>query len=366
MIATHGQNVAAIVQLAQQGDRLAQVQLQLMSERGLIPGMNTLPPVRLASARGGFDNTPLTERGIRGVFFEQQELAFETSWASMIGLRIDSDSEIERHRWLGAAPQLRQWIGGLLKKGVRNKGILIENLDFEATLAISMHDKRRDKTGQLVRKAGDLGTNSAKHWEQLLVNLWALNPLGYDQLPFFSAAHVDGLSGTHSNEVAAATLPALGGLADPTRPTKAEMETVLSQMAAHFFTYKDDTGQPANQAARQFLVLVTPAAYPGAQAAVNDALVRQGGTNELSSLGWNFTVVPEPRLTATSQVVMFRMDAATSPAFILQSEVDPTIKVLDENSEHAFHNNEVLMSLRTTRNVGPGEWRRGMRGTLSV
>ena len=319
---------------------------------------------KLAFARGSFDNSALTERGIRGIFFDALENQFDMTWASVVGLLIPSDTLTEKHRWLGQTPGMREWVGGLLARGMLDFEIQIENKDFEATIEISTHDFELDKTGHIVLRIQDLATRPNNHWEELLVALKIANPTAYDGQALFSAAHVSGDSGVLSNLLTNADLPALN-VVTPARPTREEAADILVQAAAHMFTFKDDKGKKANQGARMFLVVAPPTMAPGFEQAIAQSLFVQGGSNRLGGLGWQFDVVAEPELVATDECYFHRTDAPASRPYILQSLKDPQLDIIGMDSEHRKKNNSLLFSVKTTRNVGPGEWRQVLKLTLS-
>jgi len=317
-----------------------------------------------AQARGGPDNSALTERGIRGMFFEQLELGAAQIWALQTGLMFQSDTLTEKHRWLGQVPEPRKHFGGLNLNKLRNKGVDITNEDYESSIWWSKHDWRRDKTGHLARRVPQLATGFLDHWNKLLLDLMIANAVAYDGVSYFSTTHADGSSGTMDNALVAGTMPALNVVA-AARPTKDECIPILTGMAAHFFSFKDDQGRPANQAAREFLVICPPAMAPGMIAAANDNLSNSGSTNPLSNLGWQFTIVPEARLTAADTCYMFRTDDRSSPAFILQEESMPSVEILAEGSEHWIKNNEAIATAKACRAAGPGDFRKAIRGVLS-
>lgn len=317
-----------------------------------------------SQARGGPDNSDLTERGIRGMFYEQLELGVRNIWALAAGLFFMSDTLTEKHRWLGQVPEPRKHFGGLNLTKLRNLGIDITNDDYEASVWWSKHDWRRDKTGHLARRIPELARSYLDHWNSLAVGIIEDNPNAYDGVAYFSTAHSVGDSGTMDNALVAGTLPALD-VTDALRPTKDEALNILTGMAAHFFGFKDDQGRPANQAARDFLVVCPPPMAPGFISAVKDSLQSSGGSNELGNLGWNFIIVPEARLTDVNDLVMFRTDDKSSPALILQEEDTPTVEILAEGSEHWIKNNEAIGVAKASRAAGPGDFKKAIRGTLS-
>ncbi len=322
------------------------------------------PYQALAAARGGPDNSLLTERGIMGIFFDALESTFDETWASRVGIMIPADAESITHRWIGQTPGLRQWVGGLLAKGANVQGITITNADYEATLEISTHDKRRDKTGGILRRIGELAMRANNHWEELMVTSLEANPTCYDGQSYFSPSHASGDSGTQDNVMTSADLPGLD-VTTPTRPTREEAAVIMTQAAAQFYNYKDDKGKKTNQGARNFLILCPPNMSVGFEQAIRQQLEVTGGSPRAQSLRWSFEVAPEALLSSTTVMYFFRTDGLSSKPYILQTEVDPHLIVIGPDSEHAKKNNSELYSLRTTRNVGPGEWRHALQCTLS-
>lgn len=312
-------------------------------------------------ARGGPDNSPITERGIRGLFYDALESTFQMTWASRVAMAfMDSDQEIETHRWLGQLAGFRKWIGGLQANGMGNFEIIVRNEDYEDTLAVSLHDLRRDKIGHMRRRMGELGLHANVHWDELLVALIELNPLAYDNVAFFSDAHVVGDSGTMKNLLTPNEIPALNVVV-PQRPTKTEAIDILSQASSWFYKFKTDKGKKANQGAKKFLVLCPPDMEPGFQAAVAGMMNVQGGDNEQKALGRSYEIVPEPDLSDDTAAYMFRTDAPSSKPLIIQEEVAPHVDLIGEDSEHAKKNNEILVIGKTTRGVGPGEFRQALK-----
>ena len=78
----------------------------------------------VAQARGGPDNSALTVRGIRGLFYEQSEIGAAQIWALAAGLMFASDSLTEKHRWLGQVPEPRKHFGGLNLTKLRDLGMV--------------------------------------------------------------------------------------------------------------------------------------------------------------------------------------------------------------------------------------------------
>ena len=62
-----------------------------------------------------------------------------------------------------------------------------------------------------------------------------------------------------------------------------------------------------------------------------------------------------PKLTWTDSFAVWRTDGAIK-CLIRQEETKPTLKVLDENSEHAFKNDEIQVGTDCWRAADYGQW----------
>lgn len=326
--------------------------------------MTPIERLALANARGGPDNSAITERGIRGLFYDALETSAANVWARRVGLYLPSDTQTEKHRWLGQVPEPRKHFGGLNATPLRNFALDVTNEDYEATIEVSLHDWRRDKVAQLQSRFSELGRSFEEHWNTLSVNVLEDNDTAYDGVALFSASHAIGDSGTLSNLLTSSDLGSLN-VATAGQPTKAEAAAILADMAFYFYRYKDDRGRPANQEARRFMLLCHPTAAPGFLQALRDERYVQGGSNELRNLGISFEIVVEPRLASAAVVYMFRMDGMGSKPLILQEEQAPRLQIIGPDSEHAAKNNSILAIGKSTRAAAPGEWRHAIHATMS-
>jgi len=82
----------------------------------------------------------------------------------------------------------------------------------------------------------------------------------YDGQYFFDNDHSEGDSGTQSNALS-------GAAATGTQPTAAEAEAALMACVAAILGYKDDQGEPMNEDAKAFRIMV-PTVYLAPFAAV--------------------------------------------------------------------------------------------------
>jgi phage major head subunit gpT-like protein len=313
----------------------------------------------------------LGSRAIIGEFYHKLSQILGLSWIDQISMMFKSDQESETYKWLGAVPQMREWVGGRQAKGFRENGITIANKLYESTLEVLVDDMRRDKTGQIMLRVGEQAKRAMAHWNKLLSTLIAAGTSGlcYDGQYFFDTDHSEGDSGTQVNLLTASQVADLN-ISTITAPTSAEMVKAVLGVIAYMMSYKDDQGEPMNEDARSFVVMVgTPAIWSALAEALGSTTVLSGGaavTNVLSTLD-GFTIRGEfnPRLSAlTTQMLTFRTDSDVKP-FIRQEEMPITMSAIAEGSELEFKENKHQYGIKALRNVGYGYWQMGSYATFS-
>ncbi len=313
----------------------------------------------------------LSSRAIIGTFYETLKLADGMGWQSKIAMPFDSNQESETYKWLGMSPAVREWIGSRLMNGLRENGITIVNKTFESTLEVGVDEQRRDKTGQITVRIQELADRVAAHWNSLLSTLInnggaSTNGLAYDGQFFFDTDHSEGSSGTQKNDLAAGDYTVLNvGVA--AAPTANEMADALMAVIQHFYTLKDDQGEPYNELAKSFLCMVPVNMWGAAQTAVSAQMLNTGAgsrDNPLLKMGVSVEVAANSRLTATDKFCLFRTDGRTKP-FIKQEEEGVSMSALAEGSETEFKDNKHVYGVKCIRNVGYGMWQHAIRATLS-
>lgn len=312
----------------------------------------------------------LSSRAIIGTFYEVLEGLSKVSWVDKVSMLFTSDQPSEEYRWLGMSPVMREWIGGRQAKGLRANGIEIENLHFEATLEFFVKELRRDKTPQIRLRISELAERSITHWASLLSTLienGETTPC-YDGQYFFDTDHVEGDSGTLSNDISSSDYGELN-VGTASNPTPSEMADVIMKLIQHQYMYKDDQGEPMNEDARNFMVMVPVNMFGAAQTAVRANLLNTGSgarDNPLALSDFNVDVVANPRLSWTTKLALFRTDGRVAP-FIRQQETgtDVMLKAIAEGSELEFNEDKHRYGIDTWRNVGYGFWQYATLATLS-
>jgi phage major head subunit gpT-like protein len=313
----------------------------------------------------------LGSRAIIGTFYETLEQQLGLQWSGRIGMSFDSDQESETYKWLGMPPQMREWIAGRLAKGLRENGLTIVNKKFESTMYVLVDEIRRDKTKQVLLRIKEMADRAAAHWASLVSTFinngaGATNGLAYDGQYFFDTDHSEGNSGTHKNALAVGDYGVFN-VADAAAPTAAEMSAAIMAAIGHFYSYKDDQGEPINELANEFLVMVPFNMYGAAQTAATVNLINPGTgsiDNALVKMGRVVNVATNPRLTATDKFYVFRTDGRTKP-FIYQEEERIKMSALAEGSEEEFKNDWHLYGIKAIRNAGYGMWQHAIQVTLS-
>ena len=307
--------------------------------------------------------TTLSSRAIIGRFYAALEQNPGVAWVDPISMEFDSDQATETYPWLGQAPAMREWIGGRLAKGFSENGISITNKKFEATLEIPVDWMRRDKTGQIQVRIDEMAQRAQAHWAKLLSALIIAgeSTTCYDGDTFFGGAHVEGDSGTQDNDIEV-------NITTTTAPTAAEMETAILTAVQTIMGFKDDQGEPLNENASRFLVMVPTPFMSAAAAALNSPIITTGSTSFTNTLvnlgGFGFQMAVNPRLTWTEKMVVFRSDGGVAP-FIRQKEEDLKISAIAEGSEEEFKNDRHLYGIKALRNVGYGYWQKACLVTFT-
>jgi len=307
--------------------------------------------------------TSLGSRAIIGRFYQALEQDAGVGWVDPISMLFQSDQASETYPWLGQSPTMREWIGGRNAKGLRENGITIANKKYEATLEIPLDWMRRDKTGQIQVRIDEMAQRTNAHWAKLLTVLIEAGEStnGYDGQYFFDTDHSEGDSGSQSNDISV-------DITTTTAPTAAEMETAILTATQKIMGFKDDQGEPMNEAARRFVAMVPPPFMAATAAALNNPIITTGSTSFTNTLvnlgGFSYQLAINPRLSWTTKFALFRADGGAS-AIIRQEEEALQISALAEGSEEEFKHDRHLYGIKSMRNVGYVDWQKACLVTFT-
>ena len=310
----------------------------------------------------------LSSRAIIGQFYKRLNENSGMEWITAISNYFTSDQDTEEYRWIGQSPVMREWVGGRHAKGFTTNGISIENKHFEATIDIPVKHLRRDKTGQIKARIGELATKTNSHWALLLSELISKGESQecYDGKSFFATNHKEGKSGEQSNKINfdLAKAGITGEAGTPTAPTEAALREAILAGVQQIIGFKDDQGEPMNENATRFVVMVPVSLWFVAKACLAVPLTTGGATNPVKVLAdLNIDVAANPRLTG-NKVYVFRADGDVK-AFIRQEEEAVQVKAKAEGSEYEFDHDAHQYGVDTWRNVGYGYWQHACSITLT-
>jgi len=307
----------------------------------------------------------LSSRAIIGEFYATLEQDAGASWVDSVSNLFTSNQESETYKWLGMSPAMREWIGGRQAKGFRENGITIANKNFEATLEVLVDEMRRDKTGQVMVRVRELAERTNAHWAKLLSTLIIAgeSALCYDGQYFFDTDHNEGDSGSQSNDISV-------DITTTTAPTAGEMETGILRSIEAILGFKDDQGEPMNENARDFMVMVPVSFMSSAAGAIGSQIIVDGSTSRSNNIitmgnigGFNVRLAVNPRLTWTTKFATFRADGQTK-GLIRQEEEAVTLSAIAEGSELEFRDKKHHYGVSASRNVGFGYWQRACLATF--
>jgi len=314
----------------------------------------------------------ISQREVMGMFFNRLSQDLGMSWVNTISMLFQSNQDIEKYPWLGQTPMMREWIGGRHAKILPENVLTIENLHYELTEEFLVKDLRRDKTGQIQIRINEMAYRANVHWAYLLSEL--INSghsdtygLSYDGQYFFDTDHVTGDSGTQSNDttVDISELP-VSNSGSTTTPSAAEMSMAIMLTIQKIIGYKDDTGQPMNELARNFQVQVPIGYWQSAVAGLGNRTIDGGDDNTAIAVqadGFRINLSTNVRLTETDTFFVFNSDGTTSP-FIRQEETGIMMKVKGAGSDYEFNNDAHQYGIDTWRNAGYGRWEKACRTQL--
>jgi phage major head subunit gpT-like protein len=307
----------------------------------------------------------LSSRAIIGEFYRKLAQSEGAGWINPISMLFNSDQGGEEYVWLGQTPAMKEWVGGRLAKGFTENGFTLKNKHYEATLEVRVPDLRRDKTGQVMVRIQELAQRTNSHWASLLSALIVngASNVCYDGQFFFDTDHEEGGSGAQSNsiDVDISALPAKvhGAI---TAPSPEELQQTILKGVTQIQSFVDDQGEPMNEDASNFLVMVpTSLSYVASNAM---ATMRGTSMTEQLPMNINVSVAQNPRLNAwTDKVAIFRTDGSVSP-FIRQQETAVQMKAKAEGSAFEFDNDAHQYGVDSWRNVGYGYWQDACLATM--
>lgn len=301
--------------------------------------------------------TGLSTPGLKSEFFRSFE-EVSTIWQDLCTV-VKSDKDKETYGWIGSVPSLREWGDGRLARGMFSESYSVKNMKYESSLEVDRDEISDDQTGQIRQRVRQLAQRAAEHKDALLADL-IINGAsagfnGYDGVPFFSATHAMGKSGTQSNLVGASAT-------DPNAPTAAEIRTAMKAAISKLMSFKDSQGEPVNQNGMGLVAIVPPANYIEFLEAFQSALISTGGTNVLANAA---KVVTFARLSNAAKWYLLKTEGVALRPFILQDREPIEFGALEKDSDEGFLREKFIFGVRARYRLTYGEWARALEVTFS-
>ena len=307
----------------------------------------------------------LGSRAIIGEYYKQLEQDPGVPWVNAVANLFDSDQASETYKWLGQVPTMREWKGGRNAMGLRDNGFTIWNTEYESTLEFEVKHLRRDKTGQMMARIAEHVQRAQAHWASLCSSLIlnGASAVCYDGQYFFDTDHSEGDSGVQSNSISVdiSTLPTTvhGTI---TAPSPEEIAQAALKGITQITSFLDDQGEPMNETASNFLVMVPFSLLNAAKS----GLMLPRGTDAAEMVSdHNIQVVGNARLSSwTDKFAVFRTDSPVKP-LVRQEETDIKVGAKAEGSEFEFDNNAHQYGFSASRGASYGMWQGACLVTLT-
>ncbi|MDA2916453.1 Mu-like prophage major head subunit gpT family protein [Nitrospinae bacterium AH_259_B05_G02_I21] len=291
------------------------------------------------------------EKGLQATFLAayQARVAF---WPR-IATEVPSTTDKEKYGWLGSAPTMREWEDERVPKGLLDHDYTIKNKDWESTIAVDRNAFKDDQIGAVQIRIRDLAERAKVHPNSLVSTLIidGESTLCYDGQFFFDTDHVEGESGTQSNDLTY-------NAADPNAVTQAEFALAFEAARKTLADFKDDRGEPFHEdAASGIIVMVPSALWAVSEATLKKETLATGETNVHMGA---YELIVNPYLTTGTKFYLFKTDTFLKPVIFQNREpiklMQVGLKEGDDVDYQRFMRKHMFFGAEARYNVGYGLW----------
>jgi phage major head subunit gpT-like protein len=326
----------------------------------------------------------ISSRSVKSYLYYELNSALDDGWvADIAGPPIPSDQTSEDYVGLGSSASLREWQGNRVAQPLRAETYTLRNQKFEGTLLVLGDERRRDKTGQVMRRVQDLRNRYAQHWMKLCSTAIQegetdTTKLCYDGQLFFDTDHSSNGQSNQSNDLThtGATSASSINAQDAETATWAAIEAIQA--------FVDDSGEPINAGVDSFTVMIAP--QSGFEKAFRSAFAgnaiitgEQSGTTaahgvstSIAVSGYKLNLVVNPWLNAAlgsgttwdgnGKMAVFANDGR---ALIRQEELALQVTAKAEGSDFEHDTDMHEYGVLTSRAAGYGSWQSACLTTFS-
>jgi phage major head subunit gpT-like protein len=251
---------------------------------------------------------------------------------------------------------MSKWTGERKADGLGDQSLTVLTDKYTSTLDFDVDEFRRDKTGQVRRRVSEMGAKAATLPQRIFTDLLVANGTAYEGSSFFADSHA---VGTCDNNLAF-------DATDPGVPTTAEMSQAILQAVQAIYGFLDENGDPVNEFAKSFMVMVPTHYWWATVGALKDIFTSAGVSNTLPNAGVSITPVVNPRMAAaTDTFYTFRTDAPVKPFIWQEESIGDSFKTLGMDSSGAFWKERIAFGAKRICNGALGRFELATLTTLS-
>lgn len=282
--------------------------------------------------------------GLKAIFFNEYNKPVNDDWRGIV-TEIDSTKQSETYAWLGATPSMREWKDERMPKALSEFGFSVENLKYEASIAVSKDALDDDQYGQIRIRVQQLAETARDFYRTKAFDtlIGGTAVACYDGQYFFDTDHSEGSSGTQSND-----------------GTMALTSENLTATRADMMRFKDDKGN-AMGIVGDTLVVPPELEATALEIVGADTIQRYvaSGTDKRPMLNVHkgrFNVIVTERITDEDSWFLVCGNRITKP-IIFQNRQETTFDSLEGGTETGFTRDEYQYGVKQRFAMGLGDWR---------
>ncbi len=149
---------------------------------------------------------------------------------------ISSTTDTESYNWLGAVPQMKEWLDERQVGGLYPFNYSLKNRDWEDTIEVNRNTIEDDRLGIIRPRVQELAIEAAMHPDRLAIQalIDGTTDLAFDSVAFFANTRVLGESANIDN------------ILTGTGTTVAQLQTDLAAARSAMRLFQDEFGRPRN------------------------------------------------------------------------------------------------------------------------
>lgn len=269
--------------------------------------------------------------------------AYQTPLVGRIAMTVSSTTKTQTYGWMSPLMKMRRWLGPRVVQNLKANSYMLENEDFEATVAADRNEIADDALGLFNARVESLAAVGAQLPDQLLLEalLAGETGTGFDSKAFFASTHDLDPAGNQSNIGSVPFNP--GGWA-----------FVRATMASY-------TGEDGHPLGIMPNLLIIPPEYEMQAAAMFKATTVPGGGANVFAGQAEYIVVPE--LAGTNDWYAFDTRQPIKP-FIYQ--VRQPVQLVSKTAvtdDNVFWQKEFVWGIDARAAVGYGPWFTAFKST---